>query len=160
MLWNFSASVHFYICVCVPTTGDERLQQLLFGQALLHLHPHHVTAEPPCLLLWLVEPENRRRREGRWVKRRRGENGARCHGNKGNLLLLWAEREMEQEENLNEQRGLFQASRCNQREHDRDPAAGDILLLLFLLEILDLDKHKRSTVSDWIHTNSIIKQHH
>lgn len=40
------------VCVC-PTTVEERLQQLLLGQALVHLHPHDVTAEPLRLLLGL-----------------------------------------------------------------------------------------------------------
>lgn len=44
-------SMQVCVGVCVPTTVDERLQQLLLGQALVHLHPHDVTAEPLGLLL-------------------------------------------------------------------------------------------------------------
>lgn len=43
-----------------PTTVDERLQQLLLAQALVHLHPHHVTAEPLRLLLRLGGERERR----------------------------------------------------------------------------------------------------
>lgn len=92
------------LCVCVPTTGDENLQQLFFGQALLHLHPHHITAEPLCLLLRLVE-----RQRDRNVMSDTEES--RCHGNSENLLLLlyWKK---EQEENVNEQKGLFREHSC------------------------------------------------
>lgn len=48
---------------CAPTTVDERLQQLLLGQALVHFHPHYVTAEPLRLLLRLGERENRQRHD-------------------------------------------------------------------------------------------------
>lgn len=51
------------VCACAPTTGDEGLQQLLFAQVVVHLHLHHVTAEPPDLLLPLANTE-RREREG------------------------------------------------------------------------------------------------
>lgn len=44
---------------------------------------------PASCFDWWREREGER--EG-WVKRRRGEKGARCHGNKGNLLLLCSER--------------------------------------------------------------------
>lgn len=47
--------------VSAPTTVDERLQQLLLGQALVHFHPHYVTAEPLRLLLRLREDTEARR---------------------------------------------------------------------------------------------------
>lgn len=98
------------VCKCVHgrTAGDESLQQLLFGQALLHLHPDHVTAEPPHLLLWLVERERKRERGGgdeRWDGEVRREHVVM--ETKEIYYYYCAPREMEQEENLNEQKGLF-----------------------------------------------------
>lgn len=98
------------VCVCVralpPTTGDEGLQQLLLAQAGVHLHPHHVTAEPPGLLLPLANTE------GRGVDTGRGETGARCHGNKRKSTTTTMRREKwSEEENINEQEGLFQPRR-------------------------------------------------
>ena len=94
-------------CVCIITTGDESLQQLLFGQALLHLHPHHVTAEPPGLLLGL-EDGNREGRGGwGWVTRERRGGSALSWKQKEIYYYYYAQRKMEQEENLNEHKGLF-----------------------------------------------------
>lgn len=53
-----------------------------------------------------------------WWRHAEVGTGARCHGNKENLQLLqYVSREMEQEENLNEQKGLFCTGRCYQREN-------------------------------------------
>lgn len=51
----------------------------------------------------------------------------------------YAPREMQQEENLNELRGLFQAYRCYQREEGRNAADEDVFLpsvLYFSLNIV------------------------
>lgn len=82
------------VCVCVPTTVDEGLQQLLLGQALVHFHPHYVTAEPLHLLLGLDQRTDR------------GKMGARCHGNKGERSITSALGATRPEEKVNERRAF------------------------------------------------------
>lgn len=84
---------------CAPTTVAEGLQQLLLGQALIHLHPHHVTAEPLRLLLRLREPTEARR-----VKEQRVRREHVVMETKENVVLL-LHRERRQEK-VNEERAF------------------------------------------------------
>lgn len=86
--------LHICLSVCVPTTVDEGLQQLLLGQALVHFHPHYVTAEPLRLLLGLDQRTDR------------GKMGARCHGNKGERSITRALGATRPEEKVNERRAF------------------------------------------------------
>lgn len=86
--------LHVCLSVCVPTTVDEGLQQLLLGQALVHFHPHYVTAEPLRLLLGLDQRTDR------------GKMGARCHGNKGERSITSALGATRPQEKVNERRAL------------------------------------------------------
>lgn len=90
-----------HVRVCAPTTVDERLQQLLLGQALVHLHPHYVTAKPLRLL-----PRLREQTQAGGAKTEHRKMGARCHGNKRKCSITTAPREMSQEEKVNEQRAF------------------------------------------------------